>query len=232
MSDALDGKADYNGDGVVQSMELVSYANRYVPKAAQEFQHVQFPASFQGGQVFPITARAYAANTTSIAPHYFNDRQVEQLTTSLAAGDIASYDNIVKQNEVEAEQTLERIKKEAARSEVKIVENEFKRSHQQFAIDRIKFIFHDDSVFLGITDKIKDHYTFIDHDGHKLLVVDAYSEQFTKHSVNHIDTSKISKIDIGWHNTFYRVTLHLKKLSDYKFKQTDSGVYINIHAGS
>ena len=232
LSDALDGKADFNGDGVVQSMELVSYANMYVPKAAREFQHVQYPASFQGGQVFPVTARAYADNRTSISPHYFNDRQVEQLTTSLAAGDITSYDKMVKQNEVEAEQTLKRIKKEAAQSEAKIVENEFKGTHQQFAVDRIKFIFHDDSVFLGITDKIKDHYTFIDHDGHKLLVVDAYSDQFTKHSVNHIDTSKISKIDIGWHNTFYRVTLHLKELSDYKFKQTESGIYINIHARS
>ena len=87
-------------------------------------------------------------------------------------------------------------------------------------------------MFLGITDKVKDHYTFTDPNGHKLLVVDAYSDQFTKHSVNYINTSKISKIDVGWHNTFYRVTLHLKELSNYTFKQTQSGIYINIHAKS
>jgi uncharacterized caspase-like protein len=232
LSDALEGKADFNGDGVVQSMELVSYAKRYVPVAAQEFNHVQYPAAFQGGQVFPVTVHAHKGGTASVSPQYFDNRQVEQLTTSMATGNIASYNKVVKQNKTETKQTIERIKKEAVQSEASIVENEFKETQQQFAIDRIKFIFHDDSVFLGITDKVKEHYTFIDPNGHKLLVVDAYSNQFTKHSVNYIDTSKISKIDVGWHNTFYRVTLHLKELSDYTFKQTQSGIYINIHAKS
>ncbi|WP_419662305.1 WD-40 repeat domain protein [Desulfosarcina variabilis str. Montpellier] len=232
LSDALEGKADFNGDGVVQSMELVSYAKRYVPIAAQEFNHVQYPAAFQGGQVFPITVHANSDGKASIAPQYFDNRQVEQLTTSIAAGDIASYNKIIKQNKTETKQAIERIKKEAVQSDATIVENEFKGTQQQFAIDRIKFIFHDDSVFLGITDKVKDHYTFTDPNGHKLLVVDAYSDQFTKHSVNYINTSKISKIDVGWHNTFYRVTLHLKEISNYTFKQTQSGIYINIHAKS
>lgn len=232
LSDALEGKADFNGDGVIQSMELVSYADQYVPKAAREFNHVQYPASFQGGQVFPITANDPTVKAASISPQYFNKKEVKQLTSSLAAGDVDSYNNIVKQNTIDTKQKIKRIRKEAAQSEAGILENEFRGSRRQFAIDRIKFIFHDDSVFLGIKDRIKNHYTFVDDDGHRLLVVDAYSDQFTKHSVNHIDTSKISKIDIGWHNSFYRVTLHLKELSDYKLKQTQSGIYINIHAKS
>lgn len=228
LSDALEGEADFNKDGVIQSMELVAYANQYVPKAAQEFRHVQYPASFQAGQIFPITKHKRNHNDISMAPQYFDNDEIKQLKTSLVTGDIASYDKIVKQNKNVAKQRIIQIKKDAAETEVGILESEFRETDKQFAIDRIKFIFHDDSVFLAITDKVKEHYTFIDDEGHKLLVVDVYSPEFTKHSVNYINTSKISKIDIGWHDTFYRVTLHLKKLSKYKFAQTESGIFINI----
>ena len=106
----------------VQSMELVSYARRYVPIAAQEFNHVQYPAAFQGGQVFPITVHANSDSKASISPQYFDNRQVEQLTTSIAAGDIASYNKVVQKNKTETKQTIERIKKEAAQSDATIVE--------------------------------------------------------------------------------------------------------------
>lgn len=153
---------------------------------------------------------------------------MKKLTASLEAGDIASYNQTVKNNEIATDQKTMRIKKEAVKSEAVIVEKEFKSTTKHYDIDRFKFIFHDDSVFLDITDKVKEHFTFTDEDDRRLLVTNFYSKKFTRHSVNNINTSKISKIDIGWHDTFYRVTLHLKKASKYDFTQTESGVYIKI----
>ena len=228
LSDALEGGADFNGDGIIQSIELVSYANEYVPKAAQEFNHVQLPAFFQAGQIFPVTKYKRFQGPAPVAPQYFQDEEIKKLTTYLKTGDISLFNKAINEKKIETDRKIIQIKKEAEGSEAKIVENEFKLAEQSFNIDRIKFIFHDDCVFLAITDKIKDHYTFIDDQGHILLVIDSYSTEFTRHSVNNIDTSKISKIDIGWHNNFYRVTLHLKKMSTYNFKKTESGIYIKI----
>jgi hypothetical protein len=228
MSDALEGEADLNGDGIISSIELVLYANEHVPKAAMQFNHIQLPASFQAGQVFPVTKHKQYQKSPPMATQYFQEEEIEKLLTNLREKNIALYNKMIKDKEIETEQKMIQIKKDADRSEALIVENEFKFAQYSFAIDRFKFIFHDDSVFLAITDKIKDHYTFIDDRGHKLLVLDFHSNLFTKHSVNHIDTTKILKIDIGWHNTFYRVTLHLKKLSFYDLKSTESGIFIKI----
>jgi hypothetical protein len=228
ISDALEGLADLNGDGIISSMELVLYANEHVPKAAKKLNHVQIPAFFQAGQVFPITKHRLNQKDFPSAPLYFSENEIEMMVAFLQSGNLNSFNQMLTDKKNDTDLSITRIKQEAEKNEASIVENEFKLAQQSFSIDRIKFIFHDDSVFLGVTDQIKDHFTFVDDNGHKLLVLDFYSNKFTKHSVNRIDTTKISKIDIGWHNTFYRVTLHLEKLSFYDLKITDSGVYIKI----
>jgi hypothetical protein len=228
ISDAMEGLADLNGDGIVSSIELVLYANEHVPKTAKKLNHVQIPAYFQAGQIFPITKHRLNQKDAWTVPLYFSENEIEKMVTFLQSGNISSFNKMIIGKKNETDQEIIQIKKEAEKKESLVVENEFKLSQQIFNIDRIKFIFHDDSVFLGITDRIKNHFTFVDDNGHRLLVLDFYSNEFTKHSVNRIDTTKISKIDIGWHNTFYRVTLHLEKLSFYDLKITDSGVYIKI----
>jgi hypothetical protein len=230
LMDGLEGDADFNRDGIVQSIELVSYAKKHVPvAAARKFNHVQVPASFQAGQVFPVTKHKRNTGQVPLSTQYFKKEEVQKLLSYIEYNNIEKFNEAIEKKRIETENKIVELKIDAEQSEAGILENEFNYSKQNMTIDRIKFIFHDDSVFLGIADKIKDHYTFVDNKGNILLVVDIFSSEFTKHSVNYIDTSKVSKIDIGWHNSFYRVTLHLKKLSEYDLKKTDSGIFIKIH---
>lgn len=229
LSEALEGKADFNGDGVIQSMELAYYTQKHVPPVAVKFlKKIQEPASFQYGQVFPITKLKTYRDQVNLSPQYFSKKEVGQLLNSLNTNNVSQYNNLLMTNKINTNDKINLIKDEAEKEESHIVENEFKISGDSYHVDRIKFVFHDDAIFLGITDKLKTHNTFVDDQGHILLYVDVFSKEFTKHSVNNIDTTKVSEIDIGWHGNFYRVTLHLKNESAYFLSQSESGIYIKL----
>lgn len=228
ISDALDGDADIDNDGIVQSMELVNYVYNTVPKEAKLYNHIQTPEYFQTGQVFNLTKLRKFKGKVNMKPQYYKPQEVKKLITYMNSNNVALLNKVISKNKQETTKKIVHIKEKAAEVEAKNAQKTFHLADKKFNIDRFKFIFNDNSIYLNIKDKIKRDFHFTDAKGNHLIVFDFYSDKFTPHSVSQLETDKVSEINIGYHNSFYRVTLHTESVQDYKVIKTAGGVYIKL----
>lgn len=228
LSDALEGDADINNDGVVQSMELVNYTKRVVPVEALAYNHVQTPAYFQAGQVFNLTKLRRFKGPVAMQPQYFQPNEIKKLINHMNHNEVTALNKIILNNKKATKEKIKHIKQNAAIVEARNSENTFKTADIKFNMGKFSFIFNDNSVFLNIKDKLKGHDSFTDSMGRHLVYFDFYSNKEIPHTINKIQTEKISKIYIAKHTKFYRVTLDTKTLQSYEYVINESGFYLKL----
>lgn len=228
LSDALDGDADINNDGIVQSMELVNYANKMVPIEAKRFNHVQTPAYFQSGQVFNITKLRGYKGPIDMKPQYFKEKEIKKLVKYMDTNNIQALNKVINTNKKETVKKVIKIKKEAAKIEAKKAEQTLKTADKKFTFGKSSFVFNDNSIFLNIKDKIKKHFNFTDTKGRHLVVFDFYSDKKETRVVQELDTQKVSDIYMADRGDWYRVTLQTKSKQSYEHIINESGIYIKL----
>ena len=228
ISDALDGEADINHDGVVQSMELVNYANKWVPIEAYKFNHIQTPAYFQTGQVFNVAKLRQYKGPINMQPQYFQPEEVKQLITYMDKNDVRSLNKVIETNKFETKKVIEKIKKEALKVESQKAVETIKRADKKFSFGQHNFIFNDNSIFLDIKDPIKEHFNFTDDEGRHLVVFDFHSNDQNPRVVQSLDTIKVSDIYMADRGDWYRVTLQTKSKQTYKHVVNKDGIYIKL----
>jgi len=220
--DALEGEnnADFNHDGIIKSEELIAHINEYIPLIAKQFHRIQIPSIYQTGQTFPVTKTRFRTKTIDVTTQFFKKEQMKKLVLAIKKKNIKRYNDLLSLKKHEIKNKVKEISK--------IPNDTTLPDSIKEKLGRITFAFEGNKIHLDIKDKIKTHKTFVDNKGRILIYIDSYSNKFTKHIVKTMGTLKVSEIDIGWHNTFYRVTLHLKKLSNYKFTPDKNGVFIEV----
>ncbi|MEA2099670.1 MAG: caspase family protein, partial [Campylobacterota bacterium] len=216
LSDALDGDADFNNDGIIQSMELVNYTNKMVPKEAKRFNHIQTPAYFQSGQVFNISKLRSHKGSVNMNPHYFKPDEVKKLVTYMDKNELNAFNKTLESNKVKTKLKVEKIKKEAAKIEAAKAAATLKLADKKFNFGRHDFVFNDNSIFLNIKDSIKKHFNFTDSKGRHLIVFDFYSKEPAQRVVTALDTQKVSDIYMADRGDWYRVTLQTKSRQGYE----------------
>ena len=228
ISDALDGDADINNDGIVQSMELVNYVNKMVPIEARKFKHIQTPAYFQSGQVFNITKLRNHKGKVDMKPQYFQPKEVEQLISYMDTNNVEALNKVIKSNKEETIKKVIKIKTEAAQVEAKKAQETFKIADKRFKFGKSSFIFNDNSIFLDIKDEVKKHFNFTDSQGRHLVVLDFYSKEQAPRVVSKLDTEKVSDIYMADRGDWYRITLQTKSKQSYEHIVSDDGIFIKL----
>lgn len=228
LTDALDGKADINNDGVVQSMELVNYANNMVPVEAKKFKHIQTPAFFQSGQVFSVAKNKDYNGKIEPKSQYFKPQEIEKLVTYMDQKNIGAMNQLIKTNAVETKQIVEKIKNEAAVTEAKNAVETFKNADKKFQFGQHEFIFNDNSIFLSIKDPIKEHFHFVDGKGRNLIVFDFNSSEPAPRVVTGLNTEKVSDIYMADRGDWYRVVLQTKSKQSYDYIVKAEGIFIKL----
>ncbi|MFA6143576.1 MAG: caspase family protein [Sulfurimonas sp.] len=229
LSEALEGDADFDHDGLISSMELVNYTNAMVPKEAKKFNHTQTPAHYQSGQVFVVSKlRDFKGTEADLKPQYFKAPEVEKLVVSMNSNDVKSFNSIVVSNKIKTSQTIEKIKVESAQVEARKATQAFKTADKKFKFGKSSFIFNDNSIFLDIKDPIKEHFVFTDSKGRHLIVFDFYSKEQAPRVVTELDTEKVSDIYMADRGDWYRVTLQTKTEQSYEHISNDEGVFIKL----
>ncbi len=228
LSDALDGQADINRDGIVQSIEIVSYANDMVPIQAKKFKHIQTPAYFQSGQVFTVAKNKDYQGKVETKPQYFKPQELEKLVTYMEQKNVQEMNKVIKSNVVETKQLVEKIKTEATVTEAKNALETFKNADKKFQFGQHEFIFNDNSIFLSIKDPIKEHFHFVDHKGRNLIVFDFYSKEKAPRVINSLNTEKVSDIYMADRGDWYRVVLQTKSKQAYDHIIKPEGIFIKL----
>jgi uncharacterized caspase-like protein len=228
VSDALDGEADTDGDGIVQSMELVNYVNKTVPVEAKKFNHIQIPAYFQGGQVFNITKLRTYKGPVDMHTQYYKPEEMKQVVTYLQNNDVQSLHKVIQQKKVETVATVQKIVENATKVEALNAEETLKRADKKFSFGTYSFVFNDNSIYLDIKNKIKDHFNFVDEKGRNLVVFDFYSDQRAPRVVRSLDTDKVSDIYMADRGNWFRVTLQTKSKQSYEYVANTDGVFIKL----
>ena len=228
LSDALDGEADINNDGLVQSMELVHYANKMVPIEAKRLHHIQTPAYFQSGQIFVVSKLRNYHGNVDLKPQYFQQKEVKALITYMDTNDVNSLNQALKIKKIQTKKLEEKIVKEAAKQEAKEAAKTIQIADKTFTFGKHKFIFNDNSIFLNITDPIKKQFSFTDTKGRHLIVFDFQSKEPAPRVIQTLDTQKVSNIYMADRGEWYRVTLQTKSKQDYEYIVTKDGIFIKI----
>ncbi len=218
LSDALEGEADLDGDGIVKSLELVQYVKATVPRVAKTYNHDQTPAYFQSGQVFPITKLRSFKGRVPLKPQYFESHEIKKMVKSLDKNDTLAFKKIVTKNEKKAQKVVKKVKKESKE----------RKSTKKITIANMDLTFKNDTLFLPVKDKLMKHFSFINAKNEPIIVLDFHTSKFTKHSITPIMTPKVVKVKIGWHYDFYRIALQLKNPSTYTLSQDAKGVSVVI----
>ena len=228
LSDALDGEADINQDGIVQSMEIVNYANRMVPLEAKKFNHIQTPAYYQSGQVFSVSKHKNFKEAVNIKPQYYKPAEIEKLITYMDEKKVIELNNIIQSKAKQTVKTIEKIKVEAAAIEATKASETFKSADKTFQFGKHGFIFNDNSIFLDIKDPIKEHFHFVDSKGRNLIVFDFYSQEKAPRVVSELNTEKVSNIYMADRGEWYRVTLQTKSKQSYEHIVRPEGIFIKL----
>jgi uncharacterized caspase-like protein len=228
LTDALEGDADINHDGLVQSMELVSYVNKMVPMEARKYHHVQTPAFFQSGQVFTITKLKDFKGAVDLKPQYYKPQEVQQLVTYMEHNDIKGMNQVIDTKKIQTVKAVERIKSESSTVESKNASKTFEQADKKFQFGQFNFIFNDNAIFLDIIDKIKEHHAFTDPKGRHLVYFDFYTKEKAPRVIRSLDTEKVSDIYMYDYGDWYRVTLQTKSDQAYEHVVSPTGVYIKL----
>ncbi len=241
LSDALEGEADLNGDGLVQSLELVQYVKATVPEVAKKYNHNQTPVYFQSGQVFTVTKLRNFKGKVNLKPQYFEAKEIKKLAKSLDKRDKESFEKVVKKNREEAKKVVKKVKKQKVatpqtrkvqqpkkKKEIKKAQKAEKGQKIEIKNSDIAVTITDDTLILPVKDKVMKHFSFINAKKEPIIVIDFHTSKFTKHSITPVLSSKVAAIKIGWHYDFYRVAIQLKKPSTYKLTQDSNEVRVKI----
>lgn len=228
LSEALEGDADINKDGIIQSMELVNFANKMVPLEAKKYKHTQTPAYFQSGQIFNISKMKNFIGEVDMKPQYFKPEQVEKLVTYMEKNDVKALNTLLVEKKTETKKLETKIKSEAAKIEAKNAAETFKNADKKFKFGKYNFIFNDNSIFLDIKDKVKQIFPLVDSKGRNLIVFDFYSNDDIPRVVSSLDTEKVSDIYSFDHGDWYRVTLQTKSEQSYELFSNEDGTYIKL----
>lgn len=239
LSDALEGEADLNRDGMVQSLELVQYVKDKVPTVAKKYNHSQTPEYFQSGQVFTVTKMRNFQGPVNLKPKYYEAKEIKKMAQSLEKNDTKAFEKVVKRKEAEIKRVVKEVKKKSLEKkapkklEKKVIKKEKKKEPEDKSVKKIKInnlnlTFKNNTLFLPVKDKLMKHFSFINAKKEPIIVLDFHTSKFTKHSITPILTPKVVKVKIGWHYDFYRIALQLKKPSTYTLKQTKEGVSVII----
>ena len=228
LTDALEGDADLNHDGLIQSMELVNYVNRMVPIEARKYNHVQTPAFFQSGQVFTITKTKESKGPVDLKPQYYKPQEVQQLVSYMENNDAKGMNHVIETKKSQTVKTVEKIIHESTKVESKNAIETFQQADKKFQFGQFNFIFNDNAIFLDIKDKIKDHHAFTDPKGRHLVYFDFYTKDKAPRVIRNLDTEKVSDIYMYDYGGWYRVTLQTKSEQLYSHVISDDGVYIKL----
>ncbi|MEA3228042.1 MAG: caspase family protein [Campylobacterota bacterium] len=228
VTDALDGAADINRDGVIKSMELVHYVNKMVPIEARKYKHIQTPSSFQSGQVFNIAKLKNYRGIIDMQPQYFQPMEIKRMLMYMNSYSVKSLNRVITSNAKNRDNSIIKIQKEAMKVELNRTQKIFKTADKKFKFGKSNFIFNDNSIFLDIKDKIKKHFSFVDKKGRNLIVFDFYSKEKIARVVSKLDTKKVSKIYMADRGDWYRVTLQMKSKHSYEHIISKDGIYIKL----
>jgi uncharacterized caspase-like protein len=247
LSDALEGEADLNGDGMVQSLELVQYVKATVPHVAKKYNHTQTPAYFQSGQVFTVTKLRSYKGKVNLKPQYFESKEIKKLAHSLEKKDKETFNKVVKKNKEKTKKVVKKvIKKKVASKQERKVEKKTPKKQQPKKVKKeqpkksqkgkkieiknsdIALTLTDDSLILPVKDKLMKHFSFINAKNEPIIVLDFHTSKFTKHSITPVLSSKVAAIKIGWHYDFYRIAIQMKKPSSYKLIQNKNEVRVTF----
>jgi uncharacterized caspase-like protein/ankyrin repeat protein len=228
LSDALDGDADINGDGLVQSMELVHYTNKMVPIEAKKYNHMQTPAYFQSGQIFIISKLRDFSEKVNLQPQYYKADEVKQLFEFMDSNNIIELNKLMEKNKNETTQTVEKIIKEAPLVEAKKAFETFQSADKKYQFGKNSFIFNDNSIFINIKDPIKEHFHFVDGKGRNLIVFDFNSNEPAPRVVTGLNTEKVSDIYMADRGDWYRVVLQTKSKQAYDYVVKPEGIFIKL----
>lgn len=232
VSDALDGNADIDGDGIIQTMELVNYVNKTVPEEAKKYNHLQVPAYFQGGQVFNITRLRNYKGPVNMRPQYYKPEEMKQIVTYLENNDAAALNQARQQKKAETAETVQKIIENATKVESFNAKEALKHGDKKFSFGSFNFVFNDNSIYLDIKNKIKDHFNFVDEKGRNLVVFDFYTNEKAPRVVRSLDTDKVSDIYMADRGDWFRVTLQTKSKQSYEYIANEDGVFIKLIAAT
>ncbi len=243
LSEAMEGEADYNGDGMVQSMELVQYAKTEVPKAAREYNHEQYPAYFQSGQIFTVTKLRDYKGKVNLKPQYFKYEEIKQIAKAMEKKDTKAINEVVKANQEKTQKVIVIVKEKAKEEAIKAPKKEEpvkkeeapkrevkkeSKPAKKVKVGDIKLNITDDTIFLPTQDRLIKHFSFTNAKKEHLLVLDFDSIYFKKHMISQINSPHIVKIKVGWHDVSYRITIQLKEALKYQLSQEGKGVRIKF----
>ena len=200
ISDALDGEADVNNDKIVNSKELINFVLNKLPVEVKKYNHIQYALSYENGEVFNLAkVRAYKEKVV-----------------------VFEKEPCAKIQELQVMQNIQEIEPEI---EIEIEEPMIKKDYE---IGKFKFKFNKDKIFIASKDALKSHFNYINAQGETLIVFDFYSNNYVPYAEKLIQTDKVSKIEIGYHDEFYRIVLYTKIKQTYEYISTDNGIQINL----
>jgi len=202
LSDGLDGEADTNKDGVVQSDELLKYVVKVLPKETKKYSHTQTPSTYASGLAFNITKLRYHKEKVKV---YIKER-VECSKTDLGK----------KQSQIKPKKVSKKPLQKP------------KQIEKTLRLGKLEFTFKGDSVFINTKDELKSHFSFINAQGETLVVFDFFSDTPVTYAIEDVNTNKVTKIELGKHDGFYRVVLHTKIKQWYEYIISDNGIQIKL----
>lgn len=224
---AIEGDADINKDGAVQTMELVNYVQKMVPIEAKKYNHIQIPKSFQSGQVFNVSRSRGFAGRIDMKPQYYNPEEIEKIKLFMKNNDLKSLNAAIEKNKKSVEAQVSThletnsTKKSLDKAEAKIL-------NKRFTFAAKDMIFDENHIFLHIGDKLKMTGAFKDEKGRDLIYFDFYSAKPFDKIKKELDTSKVSNIYMANRGDWYRITLETKAVLTYKYEATKEWFLIEL----
>jgi len=230
LTEALEGNADIDKNGVVQTMELVNYVTKMVPLEAKKYKHIQVPESFQSGQVFNVSLSRGFNGRVDMKPKYYNPKEIEKIKEFMKNNDLKSLKSFVENKEQSTEKIIAKYKKDE--SEIKkssLVKAKSKKLDNKFKLAGIEIIANGDYIFLKIANKLKAHSGFVDPKGRNIIFFDFFSDKEFEKVKKELDTKNISNIYIasregGW----YRITLETKDFLEYEYEATKEWFLVKL----
>lgn len=221
-------KVDKNHDSIIDSFELYNMVKKYSAKFTKENSKIQHASYFQSGRAFEIALLDKSKKPKKLQPKNFSPEEIQQLHQYSDDNNTEAIQKIYEQKD----------EKTASLKNALKAEDQFtKKFITKKQIDRIPFTFGEKYIFLGLNDTMKSDSPQLYYDNkvnRYLLYADFYSPDFITHSNTLLDTGYIEKVDIGWHDVFYRVTMHLKpgmydeSTMSYELIKANEGYFFNI----
>lgn len=97
---------------------------------------------------------------------------------------------------------------------------------KEINVGKFKLVVNENSIFINIKDKVKNHFSFRNIKGEYKIVLDFDSNIFTRFVNVNTNTPKFNNIKIGYHRSFYRLVIETKDEYEYALKTSKEGIEI------